>query len=179
MLQCCFTSTACRCCWVLLYVHRNRRLIRDGSPGWPPRLSHSSCALTYTAETIRLIRDGEPRMATSTFTQLLSGEKSGNQASLLSQESAWDAVQVAGDRDFRELCPQWFVILLPTLHTAKRQNHDTWKGHGGFFPTWCKSQTAPSLLSLRFFPQNTKPCFSLSLFTPFVCLSSAVPVAAS
>ena len=27
---------------VLLYVHRNRRLIRDGSPGQPPRLSHSS-----------------------------------------------------------------------------------------------------------------------------------------
>ena len=27
---------------VLLYAHRNRRLIRDGSPGRPPRLSHSS-----------------------------------------------------------------------------------------------------------------------------------------
>ena len=27
---------------VLLYVHRNRRLIRDGSPGRPPRLSYSS-----------------------------------------------------------------------------------------------------------------------------------------
>ena len=27
---------------VLLYVHRNRRLIWDGSPGRPPRLSHSS-----------------------------------------------------------------------------------------------------------------------------------------
>ena len=27
---------------VLLYVHRNRRLIRNGSPGRPPRLSHSS-----------------------------------------------------------------------------------------------------------------------------------------
>ena len=30
---------------VLLYVHRNRRLIRDGSPKQPPRLSHSSWAL--------------------------------------------------------------------------------------------------------------------------------------
>ena len=30
---------------VLFYVHRNRRLIRDGSPGRPPRLSHSSWAL--------------------------------------------------------------------------------------------------------------------------------------
>ena len=27
---------------VLLYVHRNRRFIRDGSPGRPPLLSHSS-----------------------------------------------------------------------------------------------------------------------------------------
>ena len=26
----------------LLYVHRNRRLIRDGSPRRPPRLSHTS-----------------------------------------------------------------------------------------------------------------------------------------
>ena len=27
---------------VLLYVHRNCRFIRDGSPGRPPRLSHTS-----------------------------------------------------------------------------------------------------------------------------------------
>ena len=27
---------------VLLYVHRNRTFVRDGSPGRPPRLSHSS-----------------------------------------------------------------------------------------------------------------------------------------
>ena len=27
---------------VLRYVQRNRRFIRDGSPGRPPRLSHSS-----------------------------------------------------------------------------------------------------------------------------------------
>ena len=30
---------------VLLYVHRNHRLIGDGSTGRPPRLSHSSWAL--------------------------------------------------------------------------------------------------------------------------------------
>ena len=34
--------------WVLLYIHRNCRLIRDGGPGWLPRLSHSSWALTVT-----------------------------------------------------------------------------------------------------------------------------------
>ena len=33
--------------WVLLYVHKNRRLIRNGSPGRPPRLSHSSWTLLY------------------------------------------------------------------------------------------------------------------------------------
>ena len=27
---------------VLLYVHRNRMFIRDGCPGRPPRLSHTS-----------------------------------------------------------------------------------------------------------------------------------------
>ena len=31
---------------VLLYVHRNRWFIRDGSPGRPPRLSHTSWALS-------------------------------------------------------------------------------------------------------------------------------------
>ena len=31
---------------VLLYVHRNRSLIRDGSPGRPPRLSYSSQVLS-------------------------------------------------------------------------------------------------------------------------------------
>ena len=33
---------------VLFYVHRNRWLIRDGSPGRPPRLSHSSWALVLS-----------------------------------------------------------------------------------------------------------------------------------
>ena len=33
---------------VLLYVHRNRRLIRDGSPGRPPRPSHSSWTLSFS-----------------------------------------------------------------------------------------------------------------------------------
>ena len=76
---CCCCCCCCCCCWyccllfprwfrsmerswahwvtpkveveVLLYVHRNRRLIRDGSPGCPPRLSHSSWALTIPSTT--------------------------------------------------------------------------------------------------------------------------------
>ena len=55
--------------WSLLYVHRNRRFIRDGSPGRPPRPSHSFWALTalvgwvllYVHRNRRLIRDGSPR----------------------------------------------------------------------------------------------------------------------
>ena len=34
--------------WVLLYIHRNRRLITDGNPGRPLRLSHSSWAFSVT-----------------------------------------------------------------------------------------------------------------------------------
>ena len=55
--------------WMMLYVHR---LIRDGGPGCPPRLSQCSWALLASTETIRLIRDGEPRTSTWSFTQLLS-----------------------------------------------------------------------------------------------------------
>ena len=61
---------------VLLYVHRNRRLIRDGSPGRPPRLSHSSrvqCCFTST-ETVGLLgtgaRDGHLDFHTSTFSRV-------------------------------------------------------------------------------------------------------------
>ena len=69
---------------VLLYVHRNRRFIRDGSPGRPPRLSHSSWALNAVllskccftpTKTTRTIRDGGPRTFTSTCTQPLSSEQ--------------------------------------------------------------------------------------------------------
>ena len=54
---------------MLLYVRRNRRLIRDGGPGRPPRLSHSSWALPawhvvevllYVHRNCRFIRDGSP-----------------------------------------------------------------------------------------------------------------------
>ena len=37
--------------WCQLQVHGNRRLIRDGSPGRPPPLSHSFCALGESAPT--------------------------------------------------------------------------------------------------------------------------------
>ena len=38
----CFGSPVVVVVEVLLYVHRNRRLIRDGSRGRSPRLSHNS-----------------------------------------------------------------------------------------------------------------------------------------
>ena len=71
---------------LLFYVHRNRTgLSGTGSPGRPPRLSHSSRALTQVRSfsvalrpqrPYRTIRDGEPRTATSTSDtapELLSG----------------------------------------------------------------------------------------------------------
>ena len=48
-----FTSDVRTVVEVLLYVHRNRRLIRDGSPGRPPRLSHSSWNLPEQSHCIR------------------------------------------------------------------------------------------------------------------------------
>ena len=59
---------------MLLYVHRNRRLIRDGSPGRGHLDFHTAPELCFrnddeltSTETIRLVRT-----ATPTFTQLLS-----------------------------------------------------------------------------------------------------------
>ena len=64
----CSRGHACCSSSVLLYVLRG--------PGPPPRRSHSSewlwlvqCCCT-SSETVRTIRDGEPRTSTSTFTQL-------------------------------------------------------------------------------------------------------------
>ena len=50
---------------VLLYVHRNRRLFRDGSPGRPPRLYTApelwsmGVSKQINMVTIRLLKDGE------------------------------------------------------------------------------------------------------------------------
>ena len=41
--------------WSVLYVHGNRRLIRDRSPGRPPPLSHSSWALLLLLLSLLLI----------------------------------------------------------------------------------------------------------------------------
>ena len=67
---------------IALRPQRPYGLLGTGNPGQPPRLSHSSwapislqCCLTST-ETVRCVRDGEPRTATSTFTQLLSSDLS-------------------------------------------------------------------------------------------------------
>ena len=55
-------SSAERLVEVLLYVHRNRRLIRDESPGRPPRLSHTqllSPEYTRLPQTRLLIQRGK------------------------------------------------------------------------------------------------------------------------
>ena len=70
---------------LLLRPQKSQGLFGSGSPGRPPRLSHSSWALTArrsfvqccftSTETIRTIRYREPRTSTSTFTQLLSSDR--------------------------------------------------------------------------------------------------------
>ena len=45
LIESCWTSSLLLS-FMVLYVHRNVRLIRTWSPGRPPRLSHSSWALT-------------------------------------------------------------------------------------------------------------------------------------
>ena len=40
LVQCCFMST------------ETTKTVRDGEPGWPPRLSHSSCALCLSLSTV-------------------------------------------------------------------------------------------------------------------------------
>ena len=71
---------------VALRPQRPYGLLGTGSPGRPPRLSHSTwalrrecgvqvqCCFTST-ETVRTIRDGKPWTSTSTFTQHLSSEE--------------------------------------------------------------------------------------------------------
>ena len=49
------------------------------------RLSMVQCCFTST-ETARLIRDGEPRTATSTFTQLLKSAKEAAMVSVMMSE---------------------------------------------------------------------------------------------
>ena len=63
---------------LLLRPQRPYGLLETGSPGLPPLLLHNhsralflKCCFTST-ETVRTIRDGEPRTPASTFTQLLS-----------------------------------------------------------------------------------------------------------
>ena len=44
---------------VLLYVHKNCRFIRDGSPGCPPQLSHSSWVVCLTCAQFYICLCGE------------------------------------------------------------------------------------------------------------------------
>ena len=61
---------------MLLYVHRDRKAkLGTGSRGWPPRISKKKFFFFFFFFTsTETVRDGEPRMATSTFPQLLSSE---------------------------------------------------------------------------------------------------------
>ena len=89
-----FHTALSELCWgqfmfsVTLRPQRPYGLLGTGSSGRPPlspwvmlQAVHVQCYFTST-ETIRTIRDGEPRTATSTFTQLLNS-LAGNSSSVL------------------------------------------------------------------------------------------------
>ena len=57
---------------VLLYVHRNRRFIRDGSPERPPRLSHTSWALATLKDNSAARQTVQLREFSSTSLLLIS-----------------------------------------------------------------------------------------------------------
>ena len=102
---------------VLLYVHRNCRLIRDGSPGRPPRLSHSSWALRYYSSMLLYVhgdhkayKGREPRTATSTLTQYLGSDVSVSQAlSWRSQTCYWTINWSEESDDAEETAKQFCV----------------------------------------------------------------------
>ena len=56
--------------WVLFYVHRNHRLIRDRSPGWPPRLSQFLSSVMVKLEVFTTTSTREIQLCTQPATQL-------------------------------------------------------------------------------------------------------------
>ena len=65
-------------CFASIETTRLNNRYKGREPGRPPRLSHSSLVLTRvvqccftSTETVRTVRDGESKMATWTFAQLL------------------------------------------------------------------------------------------------------------
>ena len=56
--------------WVLFYVHRNHRLIRDRSPGWPPRLSQFLSSVMVKLEVFTTTSTREIQLCAQPATQL-------------------------------------------------------------------------------------------------------------
>ena len=97
---------------VFLYVHRNRRFIRDGSPIRPPRLSHSSWTLTT------LCISDPPSVAVTTW------HTPGSPVACLPSLHFYWSSCVPGS------CKQAFVKLQP--HTYTELN----AVNGSYWPTW-------------------------------------------
>ena len=89
-VQCCFTST-----------QRPYGLL-TGRPGQPPNRLCSSLVLLSFKEIVRTVRDGEPRTATSTFTQLLSSVHERQPLMRKEQRSGIEPTSVCSPAHYRQ-----------------------------------------------------------------------------
>ena len=137
-------------------------LLATGSPGWPPRLSHSSWPLTglvqfysTSTETARTISDGKPRTATSTFTQLLTSDRPCSMLLYVHRDSPDYQRREArdGHLDFHTAPDLWQALFNVTLRPQRqpgllatgspgrppRLSHSSW-------PLTLRPQRQPGLL---------------------------------
>ena len=103
---------------VLLYVHRNRRLFRDGSPGRPPRLYTApelwsmGVSKQINMVTIRLIRDGEKGgQREIIYLSLHCHHQNDSCIKMGSNESHFNVSLIVRDKITRQ-CPQTTTFLM-------------------------------------------------------------------
>ena len=134
----------------LLYVHRNRRLIRDGSPGRPPGLSHSSWALAS-----RQLTDNTDwsRIAYIVVTMLYRDI-------LYIKTISWCSVRRSGDTD-----DLWYHQLKRGPHTLMTCGVIKWRREN--------NSTSALQLTLSMHPQNWNQL--PSWLTASVNISGSIP----
>ena len=112
MAQCCFTST------------ETVRLIRTGSPGWPPQLSHSSWTLCTTPSYLPSYTEGQ---TAHSFIQTTSHNELTTAAAPLGTRLMWfwiwppgvSTVQ-PGSHDALRIQPRWRTIVLRWARWTRR-----------------------------------------------------------
>ena len=115
---------------VLLYVHWNHRVIRDRSPGCPPRLSHSSWALRFWMNDCILLQF-------VTFSIHQSGVLTVLWFGCCIAGATWNCCRLGASSAYTIQCV-WFLLLLPV---------SVWDFFMAPFPCFCfNGQHAPTIL---------------------------------